>query len=161
MPALVHLKDEAATLAFGQRLARVIGAAGGVIALHGDLGAGKTTLVRGLIRSLGYTGIVTSPTYTLMEPYALAERTVFHLDLYRLAEAEELAMLGLRDIDLDRDLLLVEWPEQGAPLLPAIDLTLWLADAPSAQGRVLRAEPASDQGRGWWQALQQQWAATT
>lgn len=95
--------------------------------LQGDLGAGKTTLVRGMLRALGYTGAVRSPTYTLMEPYVLAEREVLHLDLYRLADPEELEYLGLREQSGGGTLWLVEWPERGRGWLPVPDLVVNLA----------------------------------
>ncbi len=94
-----------------------------LVFLYGDLGAGKTTLVRGMLRGLGYAGAVPSPTYTLMETYATAAFEVVHMDLYRLIEAGELEMLGIRDF-LGECLCLVEWPERGAGVLPPPDIEI-------------------------------------
>ena len=132
-PLHLALPDEAATVALGGRLAAVLRTrAGGSVHLHGPLGAGKTTLVRALLRALGATGAVKSPTYTLVEPYRLAGLSLLHLDLYRLADPEELWGLGVFDDPPDRCWWLVEWPEQGGALLPSADLRLELAyDGPS------------------------------
>lgn len=116
-----------------------------VIFLEGDLGAGKTTLARGFLRALGQTGPVRSPTYTLLEPYELAAGPVFHLDLYRLADGEELAYLGLRDLAGDRAILLVEWPERGAGALPAPDLRVRIEHR--AAGRRVTLEATSPEAR--------------
>lgn len=115
--------DEEAMQEIGRQLARTAGRPG-VVYLEGELGTGKTTLVRSLLRGLGYAGKVKSPTFTLVEPYALADLTVYHLDLYRLADPEELEWLGIRDIDSGAELLLVEWPDHGAGLLPPADLVI-------------------------------------
>lgn len=117
------IADAVGMEALGARLARVT-ATGLIVHLSGDLGAGKTTLARGFLRGLGHPGTVRSPTYTLIEPYEFAERRVYHLDLYRLGDAEELEWLGLRDL-LDGDsVALIEWPERGHGVLPPADLDI-------------------------------------
>jgi len=119
------LCDEAATERFGERLAACCDS-GLLIFLHGHLGAGKTTLVRGFLRACGHGGRVKSPTYTLVEPYSTAQGELFHLDLYRLFDAEELEWLGIRDLLDGHATCLVEWPEQGAGILPEPDLHITL-----------------------------------
>ncbi|MEH6548737.1 MAG: tRNA (adenosine(37)-N6)-threonylcarbamoyltransferase complex ATPase subunit type 1 TsaE [Pseudomonadales bacterium] len=120
-------------------------AEGGIVYLLGDLGAGKTTLSRALLRGLGYPATVKSPTYTLLEPYELGELTVAHFDLYRLSDPEELEYLGLRDYLEGKVLWLVEWPQRGEGMLPAPDLVLELSSR--EQGRELRAIAYSERGR--------------
>lgn len=125
---LYKLPDEAATLLLGAKLAeQLVGLGTCYIHLSGELGAGKTTLTRGLLRALGHQGSVKSPTYTLIESYELSSRTVHHLDLYRLADPEELEFMGLRDIVDQPDLFVVEWPEQGAGWLPHAHLEIELS----------------------------------
>ena len=119
------LPDEAATVAFGTALAQVL-PEDLTIHLAGDLGAGKTTLVRALLRALGYTGAVRSPTYTLVEPYEVAGRRLYHFDLYRLGDAEELEYIGIRDYFADQAIRLLEWPNRGAGLLPPPQLLIQL-----------------------------------
>ncbi len=124
------LEDEAATVAFGARLREMINARLGpsaIVYLHGDLGAGKTTLVRGVLRSLGYTGAVKSPTYTLLEPYQSQGLEVYHFDLYRLKSPEELEYLGFDEIFEGPGLKCIEWPEQGSGWLPSADVAVTLA----------------------------------
>lgn len=112
------------------------------IHLRGPLGAGKTTFVRGLLRGLGHAGTVRSPTYTLVEPYALSGMTLLHLDLYRLSDPDELNYLGLHDYGDDTVLWLVEWPERGTGWLPDPDLSLRLELA--GNGRCLEGLESLD-----------------
>ena len=132
------LEDAAATEALGAGLATSL-VPGALFYLHGELGAGKTTLVRGLLRALGHQGAVKSPTYTLVEPYQIGAWRILHWDLYRLAEAEELEFLGLRE-QLDGEaVLLVEWPQRGAGLLPRADVEIALHYAAAGRSATLTA----------------------
>jgi tRNA threonylcarbamoyladenosine biosynthesis protein TsaE len=115
-----------------------------VIYLEGELGAGKTTLVRGFLRGLGHQGAVKSPTYTLLEPYELPARRCFHFDLYRLADPGELEYLGVRDLLQGEAILLVEWPERGQGELPAPDLRVRIHYQPA--GRHIELAPLTAQG---------------
>lgn len=117
------LGDEAATVMLGSRIAGVL-TPGMLVFLKGDLGAGKTTLCRGVIRALGHAGAVKSPTYTLVEPYELTTPPVYHFDLYRLADPDELDDIGLCDYLDSEHVCLVEWPERGDGVLPPADLII-------------------------------------
>ena len=121
-----QLADEQQTLEMGAKLAQVLPSKG-VVFLHGPLGAGKTTLVRGLLLALGHKGSTKSPTYTIVEPYELPDRRIFHFDLYRIADPEELEYLGFRDYLQEDCVCLIEWPEKGDAFLPAADLELSLS----------------------------------
>lgn len=137
------LPDADATEAFGAELADIC-RDGGVIWLEGDLGAGKTTLCRGLLRALGHTGAVKSPTYTLVEPYDLPGLKAWHFDLYRLHDPEELEFMGVRDYFDGRSLCLVEWPQRGIGHLPEADLVVEIQTV--GDGRQVRVEARSARG---------------
>jgi tRNA threonylcarbamoyladenosine biosynthesis protein TsaE len=139
-----HLVDSDATDALARALAAQQPARA-VVHLHGDLGAGKSTLARAWLRALGVVGAVRSPTYTLVERYPLAAGEALHLDLYRIGDAGELEFLGLDDADAT--LWLVEWPERGLAALPAADLRVDLAVEDA--GRSVRLQAASAAGHDW------------
>ena len=123
---MTTLADAAATDDFGRRIAAALGVfdAGLVVSLAGELGAGKTALARAVIQALGHHGHVVSPSYTLVEPYAFESRTLYHLDLYRVADPGELEYLGLREMLSEDATLLIEWAERGEGWLPQPDLRI-------------------------------------
>lgn len=129
------LADEQATIAVGDDLAQVVLANNDqnnkaqsalIVYLNGDLGAGKTTLTRGFVRGMGHQGNVKSPTYTLVEPYELTPWQVYHFDLYRLGDAEELEYMGIRDYFAENCCCFIEWPEKGAGILAKADIVIEL-----------------------------------
>ncbi|MDA1074580.1 MAG: tRNA (adenosine(37)-N6)-threonylcarbamoyltransferase complex ATPase subunit type 1 TsaE [Proteobacteria bacterium] len=121
-----QIRDEQEMLDFGAEMARLLGSFNGergpVVYLQGDLGAGKTTLVRGILRSIGYQGSVKSPTYTLLEPYA--DEGVYHFDFYRIVEHEELEFIGIDELMDAPFIKLIEWPEMAGDRLPAPDMRI-------------------------------------
>ena len=147
--ALVDI-DETALTAFARSLASAV-AEGGTIYLAGELGAGKTTFARALLGALGVGARVKSPTYSLIESYAADGLAIHHLDLYRIAAADEVEWLGLRDLAVGRHLWLIEWPERAIAALPAPDLVVHLAHA--EHGRDMRIEAVSARARRWLDSL--------
>lgn len=133
------LPDEAATEVLGYGLAARLDAPFR-LHLEGELGAGKSSLARAIIRALGHSGLVPSPTYTLVEPYEDCRPPVFHMDLYRLADPEELEFLGIRELDSEPAVWLVEWPERGAGVLPPAQLKVQLSREGDGRRAVLRLD---------------------
>jgi len=148
----LHLPDDAATRAFGARLAQAI-APGLRVYLHGDLGSGKTTFARGLLRGLGYQGRVKSPTYALVELYAFSRLNLYHFDFYRFRDPKEWRDAGFSEYFNDTSVCLVEWPEKAAGLLPAADLDVALEFAGS--GRDLSIRAGSESGEACLDRLMQ------
>ncbi len=149
------LEGEGAMKQFGAALMRTCDAVGegGIIGLEGDLGSGKTTLVRGALAEKGVVEGVRSPTYTLIEVYPLQPLNIAHFDLYRLGDPDELEYLGFRDYLDERTLCLIEWPERARGYLQGIDLTLKLDYAAQGQARRIRPQAAGERGKNWLQSL--------
>ncbi len=139
------IKTEAQMEALGARIAVTCATIGGCVYLNGELGAGKTTLVRGLLRRLGHQGPVKSPTFTLVEPYELNNKCIYHFDLYRVTDVNELELIGLRDYFVPGNLCLVEWPERGEGLLPTADLRIDIRYAEA--GRWVRCDALTAPGK--------------
>jgi tRNA threonylcarbamoyladenosine biosynthesis protein TsaE len=121
-----YIDNEADMVAFGERIGRSLRSQSAFqcVFLNGDLGAGKTTLSRGILRAFGHQGTVKSPTYTLVEIYEFADRRLYHFDLYRLGDPEELEYMGIRDYFTEGNICLMEWPERGQGVLPTPDVMI-------------------------------------
>jgi tRNA threonylcarbamoyladenosine biosynthesis protein TsaE len=143
---------------FGQALGRTLLAAPHapvVVYLQGNLGAGKTTLVTGILNAAGFAGFARSPTYTLIEPYETSSKTFYHLDLYRLTDPLEVEPLGLRDLLVNGAVLLIEWPDRGAGMLPPADVTVDLDYSLKVDARHVRLLAASPAGQDVLNGLRQ------
>lgn len=138
------LKDEEATLQLGEQWAKSL-TAPLVVYLQGDLGAGKTTFTRGLLRGLGHTGAVKSPTYAIVESYSLEQLTLHHFDLYRFSTPEEWEDAGLDDLFSDNSVCLIEWPQQGGEFVPPADITLNLIHQENGRSCTLTAHTTTGQ----------------
>lgn len=155
------LADEAATVELGNKLAKVLQLQTAqhlkqqslVVFLNGDLGAGKTTLTRGFVRGMGHQGNVKSPTYTLVEPYELSSWQVYHFDLYRLADPEELEYMGIRDYFADNCCCFIEWPEKGHGLLANADIIINMVY--QDEQRAIELQACSERGEEVLQQLAQ------
>jgi len=138
-----YAANEAAMLEFGKMLFIAMQKEG-VVFLRGDLGLGKTTLSRGVVLASGHKGVVKSPTYTLVEPYECAESIIYHFDLYRLSDPEELEYLGIRDYFSKGMLSLIEWPDKGYGALPSADVEIELSL--KGEGRLLNFSAVTPKG---------------
>jgi ATPase, YjeE family len=139
----VVLADEAATVSAGRKFGEAL-KQGAVVYLEGVLGAGKTTFCRGVLQAFGHSGAVKSPTYTLVEPYVFDIGTVYHFDLYRLGDPEELEYMGIRDYFQESAVCLVEWPVRGEGYLPCADIVATLS--PLGDGRRLDLQAINERG---------------
>lgn len=151
----LYLADEQQTIALGKRLAQVILAQDKTFVLYliGDLGAGKTTLVRGLLQGLGHQGSTKSPTYTLVEPYELENINAYHFDLYRLADPEELEFMGIREYLQNRAILIFEWPDHGQGFIPDADLQIELQYDGNARTVEFSHAECINENQEFWQKL--------
>ena len=146
-----HLVDEQATIALAEAVYRALpeDPAGWSVLLSGELGAGKSSFARAFIRAAGHEGPVPSPTYTLVEPYELAPKTIYHIDLYRVSSEEELHFLGFGEFD--DGVCLIEWPERAPGIRATADLEISLSYA--SKGRTARIGGVSERGRGLIQKI--------
>jgi len=154
----IKLVDENATIALGKKLAEIVKHEvnqGIVVYLNGDLGAGKTTMTRGFVQGMGHTGHVKSPTYTLVEPYELPPWQVYHFDLYRLADPEELEYMGIRDYFNGNSCSFIEWPEKGQGMIREADFIINLSY--SGEQRIAQLVSGTALGEQVLSALKQEY----
>ena len=151
---IVDLDGEQAMVNYGHLLAGVIAKANAplLIILDGDMGAGKTTISRGVLQGLGHCGVVKSPTYTLVEPYDLEIGKVFHFDLYRLVDPHELEHIGFSDYLSQANLCIIEWPENGGSYIPQADIKIDIRQYQS--GRKVTLSSYTDSGKQYINQLQ-------
>lgn len=143
------IDNDSDMVALGEQLGRIFARHTGPLSVHliGNLGAGKTTLTRGILRAFGHEGAVKSPTYTLVEAYELPARTLYHFDLYRLGDPEELEYMGIRDYFVEHNLCLLEWPERGEGVLPMPDVIVNIAVQGAGRRVALQASDAALQAQ--------------
>ena len=139
----IELENEAETKEIGAKVASCL-KGGEIIYLKGELGTGKTTLVRGALNGFGHTGNVKSPTFTIVEPYSIDDHVIYHFDLYRLDDPEELESLGIRDYCDGQSICFFEWPEKGGDFLPDADILISLSY--QNEGRALEISTFSEIG---------------
>lgn len=147
----IKLKNTVATEKFGKQLSTTLSSPC-LVLLKGELGAGKTTLVRGFLRGLGVVESIKSPTFTLVESYPVTQGTVYHFDLYRIVDPKELEVIGFREYFDQKSLVFIEWPEQGAEYIPAPDLEIALKVIP--EGREMLLTSFTEKGHGVIKGLQ-------
>jgi len=141
---MLRVANEQEMLAFGQRLAKSL-VPGVIVHLKGPLGAGKTTLTRAILQGLGHTGNVKSPTYTLVEPYEIDHKIVYHFDLYRLEDPLELEAMGIRDYFSHESICIIEWPERAGGMLPEPDVLIEIEFA--GEGREVEVTANTSKGK--------------
>jgi len=154
-PLVLDIRGEEAMVAVGEAIGKAL-AGGALVYFHGNLGSGKTTLCRGVLRAWGHAGAVKSPTYTLVEPYRYGDTDIYHFDLYRLGDPEELDFIGIRDYFEQGNVCLVEWPEKGFGVLPKPDLEVFLSGGGAT--RQLRLEGRGLRGDGIIRSLREVYA---
>ena len=156
----MRLADAAATARAGAAIASVL-EGGMIVTLSGDLGAGKTTLVRGVLRARGIEGAIKSPTYALVEHYRASSLYFYHIDFYRFADPEEWETTGLTECFRDDSVCLIEWPERVAKLLPPADIALSLMLEADRDGRALAARAFTARGKRCVDAIARAWSGAT